>query len=128
MNKNIKATNIEITPAISDYIDKRFSAFDRFIQGEVESALCEVEVGKTTRHHKSGDYFRAEVNLRFSGRNFYAVSEKDDLYAAIDEVKDEIVQQITTHKDKSQTLYRRGALQVKNILKGLGDFRNKFKK
>jgi putative sigma-54 modulation protein len=128
MNKNIKATNIEITPAISDYIDKRFSAFDRFIQGELDSAFCEVEVGKTSRHHKSGDFFRAEVNLRFSGRNFYAVSEKDDLYAAIDEVKDEIVQQITTQKDKSQTLYRRGALQVKNLLKGLGDFRNKFKK
>ena len=129
MHKNIKATNITITPAISEYIEKRFSAFDKFVpQGNLENVLCEVEVGKTTRHHKSGDFFKAEVNLHLSGNNFYAISEKDDLYAAIDDVKDEIVHQITSHKDKSQTLYRRGALKVKNLLKGIGDIRNRWKK
>jgi putative sigma-54 modulation protein len=128
MRNTIKATNFELTPAITDYIEKRFSAFDKFVShGDPKNALCEVEVGKTTRHHKSGDVFRAEVNLTVSGKNFFAVSEKDDLYAAIDEVKDEIVQAITTDKDKSMTLYRRGALRVKNILKGL-DIRSKFKK
>ncbi len=123
MNKNIKATNIELTPAISDYIEKKFSAFDRFVNDTQGGAHCDVEVGKTTRHHRQGDVFRAEVNLRVSGQGFYAVSEKDDLYAAIDEVKDEIVRQITGHKDKSTTLMRRGAYKVKNMLKGL-DWRN----
>lgn len=122
MNKNIKATNIEITPAISDYLEKRLSAFDRFIPADDTSAMCQVEVGKTTKHHKSGDFFKAEVNLRVSGKNFYAVSEKEDLYAAIDEVKDEIVYQMTSEKDKSMTLMRKGALRFKNIIKGLGDW------
>jgi len=122
MNKNIKATNIEITPAISDYLDKKFYIFDRFIPTEDTSAMCQIEVGKTTKHHKSGDFFKAEVNLRVSGKNFYAVSEKEDLYAAIDEVKDEIVYQMTSEKDKSQTLMRKGALKFKNMIKGLGDW------
>lgn len=122
MNKNIKATNIEITPAISDYLDKRISAFDRFIPTDDTSAMCQIEVGKTTKHHKSGDFFKAEVNLRVSGKNFYAVSEKEDLYAAIDEVKDEIVYQMTSEKDKSMTLMRKGALKFKNMIRGLGDW------
>ncbi len=119
MNKNIKATNIELTPAISDYIEKKFSAFDRFVDNTHGGAHCDVEVGKTTKHHRQGDVFKAEVNMKVSGQNFYAVSEKDDLYASIDEVKDEIIRQITAHKDKSTTLMRKGALRVKNMLKGL---------
>ncbi len=127
MNKSIKATNIELTPAISDYCDKRFSAFDRFISNvSADSVKCEIEVGKTTAHHKSGDVFKAEVNLQIEGKSFYAVSEKDDLYAAIDEVKDEIVRQITASKDRSMTLMKKGALRVKAMLKGL-DFRDRFR-
>jgi len=126
MQKNIKATNIEITPAISDYIDKKFSAFDRFTQGD-ESALCDVEVAKTTQHHRQGDVFKAEVNLHTAGKNFYAAIEKDDLYAAIDLVKDEVVRALTTHKDKGISLMRKGALKMKNALKGL-DFRGKISK
>jgi len=38
-------------------------------------------------------------------------------------VKDEIIRQVTEHKDKSMTLMRKGALRVKNIIKGL-DWRN----
>ncbi len=119
MQKNIKATNMVITPAIADYIEKKFSAFDRFVGNQVDSARCDVEVGVITKHHKSGDIFKAEVNLHLSGKNLYAVSEKEDLYAAIDEVRDEIVRSLTSHKDKTIALMRRGALKMKNILKGL---------
>jgi putative sigma-54 modulation protein len=119
MQKNIKATNITITPAIADYIEKRFSAFDKYVNDETGSARCDVEVGKTTKHHKRGDIFRAEVNLHFSGKSFYAVSEKDDLYAAIDEVRDEVIHSITSYKGRSMAVMRRGALKVKNLLKGL---------
>ncbi len=127
MNITTKATNIEITPAIADYIEKKFSAFDKFVQSDMASSRCDVEVGKTTRHHRSGDVFRAEVNLHIDGKSFYAVSELDDLYAAIDVVKDEIIRQVTSQKEKTNTLYRRGALHVKNILKGI-DFRGRFKR
>lgn len=127
MNITTKATNIEITPAIADYIEKKFSAFDKFVQSDMASSRCDVEVGKTTRHHRSGDVFRAEVNLHIDGKSFYAVSELDDLYAAIDVVKDEIIRQVTSQKEKTNTLYRRGALHVKNILKGI-DIRGRFKR
>ncbi len=119
MNTNIKGTNIELTPAIKEYVLKRVQSFEKFIPSGDESAKCEVDVGKTTHHHKQGDFFRAEINLHVAGKNLYAVSEKDDLYVAIDKVRDEIAQALTSHKDKKMTLFRKGALRVKNMLKGL---------
>ncbi|TAL49110.1 ribosome-associated translation inhibitor RaiA [Patescibacteria group bacterium] len=127
MQKNIKATNIELTAAISDYIEKRFSAFDKFVGKNQAAASYAAEVGKTTKHHRSGHVFRAEVSLRLPGESFYAFAERDDLYAAIDEVRDEILRQLKSHKDKSATLMKRGALQFKNFIRGIGDIRRRFK-
>jgi putative sigma-54 modulation protein len=124
MNNNIQAVGIELTPAIREYVLKRIESFEKFIPQHDESVKCECEVGKTTHHHKQGDFFRAEIKLHIAGKDFYAVSEKDDLYAAIDEVRDEIVQALTTHKDKKITLFRKGAARVKDMIKGL-DWRNR---
>jgi putative sigma-54 modulation protein len=126
MIHSIQATNIVLTPAITNYVDKKISLLEKFLPVGDESVKCAVEVGKITKHHKSGDIFKAEVNLHISGKDFYAVSEKDDLYAAIDEVKDEIAKQVISHKDKSETLMRKGGLRIKNIMKGL-DWRNWYK-
>src|SRR3989338_1796107 len=128
MRLNVKTTNIQMTPAISGYLDKRLSAFDKFISANDQSVKCDVEIGKTTRHHRSGDIFKAEVNLHIAGKDFYAVSERSDLYTAIDEVNDETVRLITQHKDRNTTLMRRGAATVKNILKGLGGFGRRNRK
>lgn len=124
MNTNIKATNIELTSAISDYVNKRLSAIEKFVK-EGEEMTAYIEVGKTTNHHKQGDVFRAEFNIEISGTEFYTFSEKEDLYAAIDDAKEEIVRQITSNKERKQTLFKRGAKSVKKMLKGISD-RNPF--
>jgi putative sigma-54 modulation protein len=123
MNTNIKATNMELTNAINDYVVKRLSGIEKFVKEGEMSAY--VEVGKTTNHHKQGDVFKAEFNIEISGIKFYTISEKEDLYKAIDNAKEEIVRQITSHKDRKQTLYKRGALSVKKMLKGVSR-RNPF--
>jgi putative sigma-54 modulation protein len=124
MNTNIKATNMELTSAISDYVNKRLSGIEKFIKNE-DNAIAYIEVGKTTNHHKQGDVFRAEFNVEIAGIKFYTFSEKEDLYEAIDDAKGEIVRQITSNKDRRQTLFKRGATSVKKMLKGISD-RNPF--
>jgi ribosomal subunit interface protein len=120
---NIKATNMELTEAINDYVEKRLDSIKKFTKdGDISGY---VEVGKTTNHHKQGDVYKAEFDITANGEHLFAVSEKDDLYAAIDDAKEEIVRRITTKKDKKQTLYKRGATSVKKMLKGLSS-RNPF--
>lgn len=117
---NVKATNISLTPAISDYIKKRIDALEKFYKKE-EEIIANVEVGKTTRHHKSGDVFRAEIHIRSRGNEYYATSEREDLYAAIDEVKDEIVRELTSTRKRALRLLRRGGAQIKNLLKSISN-------
>jgi putative sigma-54 modulation protein len=120
MKINIKATNISLTPAISEYIEKKIFMLEKFFR-DPNNALTNIEVGKISKHHKSGDVFRAEIQISDSGQNYYAVVETEDLYAAIDEVKDEIAYEMTSKKKKALRLFRRGSAQIKNWIKGFYD-------
>jgi len=124
MKINIKATNMELTSAISDYINKRLDGIKKYLKNQ-EGTIVYIEVGKTTNHHKQGEVLKAEFNIEISGEKFYALSEKEDLYSAIDDVQKEIIRQISQNKDRKQTLYKRGASSVKKMLKGLSN-RNPF--
>lgn len=114
---------MELTPAIEDYINKKLISLEKFNKdGEIN---VYVEVGKTTNHHKQGELFKSEINLSLDGKKFFTNSEKEDLYKAIDRSEEDIVRQITSKKDKSQTLFKRGSMSVKKMLKGFSK-RNPF--
>lgn len=123
MNINVKATNMELTEALTEYVNKKIASIEKFITADAASG--HIEIGKTTQHHKQGEVFKAEYDLVINGKNFYSVAEKTDLYTAIDSAKEELVRQITRTKDKKQTLYKRGASSVKKMIKGISK-RNPF--
>lgn len=118
LKHHINANNLELTEAISDYLAKKLEHIEKFVEKEIE-ALAKVEVGKTSNHHHKGDIFKAEINLSIGKKNFHAKAETSDLYAAIDQVKDEIVSEVTKSKRKSLHLLRRGHLKIKNMIKGI---------
>jgi ribosomal subunit interface protein len=119
MNISIKTTNIELTPALKDYTEKRISGITKFTG---EDVVASVEIGKSTAHHKGGDIFLAEVNVTTSlGKQFRAVSEKSDLYEAIDDVRADLIRVLSSSKGKKDALWKRGARKIKSLLKG---FRN----
>lgn len=101
MQISIKATGIELTQAIGNYVNEKIGGLEKYLkrldQGAVEAR---VEVGKTTRHHNKGDIFRAEINLTLPGGVLRAEEENSDLYASIDLMHDEIKRQIVSFKDK----------------------------
>lgn len=125
MNIKIRSKNFEITPAIDDYVTKRIASLEKFLDIK-DATLCEVELGRTTTHHKSGDIFKAEVNLMEPGyKQVFAIAEEVDLYTAIDVVRGETERLIVSQKKKHDTLFRRGAVQVKNLLKRINFKNNK---
>lgn len=124
MKINIKATGIELTGAISEYVEKKIGSLEKYLEGN-PGAVAQVEVGKSTQHHKSGDIFKAEVHLMGSGLDIYAVAEQSDLYAAIDVVKDEVSHKLSHVKGKRMAMARRGAQMVKDMIKGFNPFRRR---
>jgi len=120
MTINIKATNTELTPAISTYVEEKVLGLDKFIFAkDPESVLANVEIGLSTKHHQSGKVFRAEINLHIGGKYLRAVSEQEDLYTAIDEMRDQVAREITSLKNKEKDLFRRGGAAIKDFLKGI---------
>jgi putative sigma-54 modulation protein len=117
MNLNIKTTSTSLTPAIREYFEKKIQALNKLIDLEQDNVLIQAELGKTSKHHRSGEFFKAEVNVNVAGTTYRAESEKEDLYEAIDEVKDRLMHEIKTSKDKHTSSVRKGSQKIKNILK-----------
>lgn len=119
MNIKILGTRIELTPDIKSYIEKKLESVDKIIDRNDETVLYEIEVGKTTEHHEKGDIYKAEIHLRRRKGNLYATAHAEDVFAAIDKMKDEIIHALTSDKDKQETLLRRGQGQIKKLLRRL---------
>ena len=118
MKTNIKTIGIDLTDAISSYIDEKVTQIEKVLDSTDESILCEVEVGTSTKHHQSGEIFIAEINLHTAGKDYRAVSEKEDLYAAINDSKEQIMTSVKQHRSRIRTLLRRGSISVKKRIKG----------
>jgi ribosomal subunit interface protein len=125
MQIDIKAIGIELTSAIEDYVHKRLGGLEKFTKGELTPPRIEVEVGKTTEHHKKGDFFSAQAKIYCINGPFHATKEEADLYAAVDAIREDLERQLVAKKDRGTTLFRRGARSVKKMLKGLSK-RNPF--
>jgi|SRR3989338_3830220 len=128
MKINLHSKNIELNQPIQDYVEKRVDDLYKLLSG-IEKRGGEVTVvfdaSRNTNHHKSGDVFHADCSIDIGGQSFYSSADGEDLYAAIDEVKDTLFREISKNKDRRQTLFKRGAASIKKMLKGLSK-RNPF--
>jgi putative sigma-54 modulation protein len=128
MKINLQGKNIELTEAIKDYVSKRVTNLEKLLsnlESKKGEAMVSFEVTKTTNHHKAGEIFHASCMISIDGKKFYGESDHEDLYSAIDEVKETLFNDIQKNKDRRQTLFKRGAMSVKKMLKGMSK-RNPF--
>ena len=116
----IKSTNLELTPAIEDYTRTKIDMLQKFLKyyaGQSGELIFDVEIGKTTEHHRKGDIFRAEINFTAGNTLLRAVAEEADLYAAIDKTKDEMQRELRRNKNKALVAIRKGGAQLKKLLR-----------
>jgi putative sigma-54 modulation protein len=95
----IQATNIELTEALRAFATEKVMSLERFAK-RFDPCDVAIELGKTSERHQKGDVFFAEVTMSIPGDTIRARVEKDDLYAAIDEMKDDIRVQLVDRKEK----------------------------
>lgn len=114
---------MELTSAIHDYVIKRITNLGKLLskieETSSEEVLVRFNVAKTTNHHKMGDIFQADCSISIKGENFHSGTNEEDLYQAIDAVKENLFREISKEKDRKQALFKRGATSVKKMMKGL---------
>jgi len=102
MRIDIKATNLELTPAIREYIEIKIGPLSRFLKRFERENEIEVfvEIARTTKHHKSGDVFCAEASFSIGKKLLRAEDVDWDIRVAIDKVKNKLKQEINKYKEK----------------------------
>lgn len=105
MTINIQGTNFDLTGPIKEKLTQKVTAALGKFRSQVTHVDLEVE--KTTRHHQKGELFRAEANVEVPGRLIRSEATHEDLYAAIEELKDKLERELRKTKGKKEARQRR---------------------
>lgn len=105
----LKGTNLDLTDAIKAYVDERLKAIEKIVQDFEPTVEVTINVEKTTNHHNKGEVFKADMVVQVPGERFHASETAEDLYEAIDRVKDQMRRQLKDYKEKLSDKQRRGA-------------------
>jgi putative sigma-54 modulation protein len=105
MQIQVSGHQIEITPALRDYVDARRERLARRFD-HVTSLNVVLEVEKNRLIN------RAEGTLTTAGTVLHADAVDGDMYAAIDALFDKLDAQVRKHKDKRRT---HGREDIRNL-------------
>lgn len=100
MKLNIKGRNIEVTDALRNYIEKRLSKFNKFLN-DLTEIIVTISTEKFT--HK------IDVLLKVNGHLIQAEGKTEDLYSAVDQVVEKLEKQVLKYKEKVQNKYKKDA-------------------
>lgn len=108
-----------LTPALKTFVEQKIGTLGKFISHPDGGIQAWVEIGLTTKGQKSGDIYRAEVQIPVPhiDKGVRVEARHTDLYTAIENAKDLMKIELQKTKDKKISLARSGARIIKNTLK-----------
>jgi len=92
--------NLDIKPAVKDYVEKRFSKIGKFFNSEPEADV-------TISKEKKMQIF--EVTIKYRGMFFRAEEKFEDIFTAIDKAVDVIERQIRKNRTRLEKRLYGGA-------------------
>ena len=100
MSVNIRGKNIDVTPALKDYVEKKVVKVTKQFRtvGDI-SVLMRVEKGDSIKGERVGDNV-VEITFLAGGVIFRAQETTKDMYSSIDLVVEKIERQIHKYKTK----------------------------
>lgn len=97
MRLAVNGRNIEITPAIKEYVKEKIGRvanhYDQII--DLEVTLSVIKNPSVAQNHV------AEVSCNISGARIHVTEEAESMYASIDLLADKLNRQVMKHKDKN---------------------------
>lgn len=93
MNLNITGHHLEVTPAIRDYVSAKLERITRHFDHVIDVNVI-LTVEKLIQ--------KVEANIHVSGKDIFAESSDNDMYAAIDSLADKLDRLVLKHKEKDR--------------------------
>ena len=108
MHIETRGQQIEVTPAMNEYVEPRFARLGRPVDQPLD--VRTLLVLDKPEH-------RAEATVNIAGRTLHADASGVDMYAAIDLLSDKLDRLLSKHKGKQVDSHRRAESAARN-----GDF------
>lgn len=112
MEIQITGKGIELTEAIKEYAAKKAGALNKFYNNKI--SRTEIVVGINHRHSRKGDMFMAEYKLHVPGTIVFASKQEENLYKAIDAVRDYLEFELKKLKTKQRVNEKNKKIARKN--------------
>ncbi len=97
---NIRGENIEVTPAIREYVESKISKLERYFNNDMDAtANVNLKIYNDKRT-------KVEVTIPMKRLTLRAEERNDDLYAGVDAIVDKLERQIRKHKTKVNRKFR----------------------
>ena len=93
MQLNISGHHLEVTDPIKNYVTNKVNRLQRH-NDRITSTNVILSIDNLVQ--------KAEATVHVSGGEFFANSEHEDLYAAIDTLVDKLDRQLIKHKEKQR--------------------------
>lgn len=105
MTINIRATGMELTPAIRQYVEEKFAMLEKY---DSRILIVDVDLNMDTHHHQKGEIYSCSATMQVPGDVLRVEKHEEDLYKAIDKVKDHLREILTERKEKLRDEHRKG--------------------
>ena len=106
MNYNIRGENIEVTPAIREYVEKKIGKLERYF---TETPDANVHVNLKVYNDKTT---KVEITIPLPSLVLRAEETNADMYAGIDLINDKLERQIRKYKTKVNRRSRESGKEV----------------
>ena len=102
MTIRIKATKVGLSPALRTHVEEKLGALEKLLKqwDEAGAVRMDVEIARTTRHHKKGRIYYAEANLALPGGMLRAREEHWDIRTAVIKVRTKLKKEIDKYKER----------------------------
>lgn len=114
---DVYAKGVDLTEALRDYVVNKVSNLGKYLADTNEPISVHFEIGKVSNHHKSSeDAYEASCRFMLKGKEYFVRQYDENMYAAIDGVKETLYREIRDQKGKRESAFLKGKRLFKQLL------------
>ncbi len=118
MRITIRQKNLEVTPALRDYIDKKVvKPVEKILSHIAGSDLPVLDLGvlRNTKHHRKGKVYQIDASLSIGKTLLRAEVDDEEIHAACDLLGEELLREVAKFKTRRTSVERRGSRRAKKL-------------
>ena len=111
---------VTLTDELRAFVDEKAGKLAPRIDPHDAAALMEIDLGSAMGGQRTGDVYRAEINLSYKNGFLRAEASCPRVHEALDQALNELKRELKKSFGQRRDIFRRGAAQAKGFIQRLG--------